>query len=109
MERNTAIPEALPAPAAARVGAVEAAVLYDAFAWRARPYVPKGACSFTAHERSGIATTFGFMAGVSVMDALLVHLVCGAVELRGGVDAHRPEYLRSHLTRFCTGRSRRSR
>jgi len=76
MERiHTAMREVLPVPAAARVGAVEAAVLYYAFAWRARPHVPAGARAFTAHQRSGIAAIFGFVAGVSVMEAVLVHLV----------------------------------
>ena len=37
--------------------------------------VPAGARAFSIHEQSGVAALFGVLAGVSVMEAALVHLV----------------------------------
>jgi hypothetical protein len=60
----------------AAVLASELAVFYYAFAaWRRAPHVPTGARAFSVHEQSGVAALFGVLAGVSVMEAALVHLI----------------------------------
>ena len=66
----------VPSPRLAAILASEFAVFYFACcAWRRRPSVPQGALAFTLHRESGAAALFGVLAGVSVMEALLVHLV----------------------------------
>jgi hypothetical protein len=60
----------------AAVLASELAVFYYAFAaWRRSPHVPAGARGFSIHEQGGVAALFGVLAGVSVMEAALVHLI----------------------------------
>ena len=60
----------------AAILASELAVFYYAFAaWRRAPHVPIGARAFSVHEQSGVAALFGMLAGVSVMEAALVHLI----------------------------------
>src|SRR6185295_1564896 len=60
----------------AAVLASELAVFYYAFAaWRRAPHVPAGTRAFPVHEQSGVAALFGVLAGVSVMEAALVHLI----------------------------------
>jgi hypothetical protein len=60
----------------AAILASELAVFYYTFAaWRRPPHVPTGARAFSVHEQSGVAALFGVLAGVSVMEAALVHLV----------------------------------
>ncbi len=66
------VSELIPIPAMARILASELAVFYYAFfSWRSRP-VSGG---FSMHKESGIAALFGLLAGVSVVEAALVHLV----------------------------------
>lgn len=66
----------LPSRAAARVLASELAVFYYAlFAWRVRPHALANARAFTLHRESGIAMLFGVLAGVSLGEVLVVHLV----------------------------------
>lgn len=66
----------LPSRSAARVLASELAVLYYAlFAWRAGPHAPANAYAFRLHRESGIAMLFGFLAGVSLGEVLVVHLL----------------------------------
>jgi hypothetical protein len=73
---ETAALEIVPARRLAAVLASELAVFYYAFAaWRRTPHVPAGARAFSIHEQSGVAALFGMLAGVSVMEAALVHLV----------------------------------
>ena len=68
--------EVIPAYRAAAILAGELAVFWYAFAWpRRRPEVPDGARGFTIHRQSGVALLFGFLAGVSVMEAALVHFI----------------------------------
>jgi hypothetical protein len=60
----------------AAILASELAVFYYAFAaWRRAPHVPAGTRAFPVHEQSGVAALFGMLAGVSVMEAALVHLI----------------------------------
>ena len=66
----------IPSHRLAGILAGELAVFWYAFAsWRRVPEVPEGARPFTIHQQSGVALLFGFLAGVSVMEAALVHLV----------------------------------
>jgi len=68
--------EILPSERAAAVLAGELAVFCYAFApWRRAPEIPTGARSFTLHEQSSVAALFGSLAGVSLMEAALVHLI----------------------------------
>ena len=68
--------EMVPSERVAAVLGGEIAVFWYAFAsWRRGPEVPTGARAFTLHEQSGVALLFGFLAGVSVMEAALVHVV----------------------------------
>jgi hypothetical protein len=68
--------ETVPSRRLAAVLASELAVFYYCFAaWRRRPHVPAGARAFSVHQESGAAALFGVLAGVSVMEAALVHLV----------------------------------
>jgi hypothetical protein len=68
--------EIIPSSRIASVLASELAIGYYAFAsWRRRSEVPAGASAFTLHRQSGVATLFGFLAGISVMEAALVHVV----------------------------------
>ena len=67
----------VPVERVAAVLAGEIAVLWYAFAsWRRGPEVPAGARAFSiCTQQSGVAQLFGFLAGVSVMEAALMHLV----------------------------------
>ena len=68
--------ETVPSRRLAGVLASELAVFYYCFAaWRSRRHVPAGALAFSLHHESGVAALFGVLAGVSVMEAALVHLV----------------------------------
>jgi hypothetical protein len=68
--------EIVPSRRVAAVLAGEIAVFYYAFAaWRQRPRAPDGSRAFSIHEQSGVAALFGTLAGVSVIEAALVHLV----------------------------------
>ena len=66
----------VPSRRVAAVLAGEIAVFYFAFAsWKQRPDAPAGSRAFSIHEQSGVAALFGALAGVSVIEAGLVHLV----------------------------------
>jgi hypothetical protein len=66
----------VPSRRLAAVLASEIAVFYYALgAWLRGPDVPAGARAFSIHRESGVAALFGVLAGVSVMEAALVHLV----------------------------------
>jgi hypothetical protein len=65
----------VPVPAAARMMASECAVLYYAFAWRARPHVPSGAQAFTMHKRTMAGDLFYAMSLVSLIEIVPVHLL----------------------------------
>jgi hypothetical protein len=68
--------EIVPVRRVAAILSTELAVFYFAFAsWRRSPAVPSGSQAFSIHEQSGVAALFGTLAGVSVMEAALVHLV----------------------------------
>ncbi len=68
--------EIVPVRRVAAILSSELAVFYFAFAtWRRSPDVPTGSQAFSIHEQSGVAALFGTLAGVSVMEAALVHLV----------------------------------
>jgi hypothetical protein len=68
--------ETVPSRRLAAVLASELAVFYYAFAaWRRKPQVPVAARAFSVHLESGVAALFGVLAGVSVMEAALVHLL----------------------------------
>jgi membrane protein YdbS with pleckstrin-like domain len=72
---ETAAREIVPARRAAAILASEIAVFYYAFcSWRTSPDTPARSRAFSIHEQSGVAALFGMLAGVSVMEALLVHL-----------------------------------
>ena len=73
---ETAAREIVPARRVAAILASEIAVFYYAFAsWRKGPDAPAGSQGFSIHEQSGVSALFGLLAGVSVMEAGLVHLV----------------------------------
>jgi hypothetical protein len=73
---ETAAREIVPSRRAASVLAGELAIFYYAFgSWRQRPDVPEGTRAFSIHEQSGAAALFGTLAGVSIMEAALVHLI----------------------------------
>jgi hypothetical protein len=55
--------------------ASELAVFRYAFVFGREVEAPAGSRMFTIHEQSGVAMLFGFLAGVSVMEAGLVHLL----------------------------------
>jgi hypothetical protein len=68
--------EIVPSKSVAAILASEIAVFYFAFAsWKQRPHAPAGSRAFSIHEQSGVAALFGMLAGVSVIEAALVHLV----------------------------------
>jgi hypothetical protein len=68
--------EIVPARRIAAILASELAVFYYAFAsWGKAPHVPAGSRAFSIHEQSGAAALFGTLAGVSAIEAALVHLV----------------------------------
>jgi hypothetical protein len=68
--------EIVPSCRATAVLAGELAIFWYAFAsWRCAPDVPDGAHAFTLHRQSGVATLFGFLSGVSLMEAALIHLL----------------------------------
>ncbi len=67
--------EMVRAPALAEILATEVAVVYYAFAWRARPHVPEGARAFSVHRETGVGGWFGCLAVVSVIEAAVVHLI----------------------------------
>jgi hypothetical protein len=62
-------------PALAEVLAGEVAVFYYAFAIRPRPHVPHGARAFSTHRETGVGAWFGCLAGISVVEAFVAHLV----------------------------------
>jgi hypothetical protein len=67
--------EIVPVRRVAAILAAELAVFYYAFcSWRSKPDVRPDATAFTMHRQSGVAMLFGFLAGVSVMEAAVVHL-----------------------------------
>ena len=67
--------EIVPSRRVAAILASEIAVFYYAFAsWKQRRTC-RGSRAFSIHEQSGVAALFGMLAGVSVMEAALVHLV----------------------------------
>lgn len=73
---ESAAREIVPSTRAASVLAGELAVFWYAFAsWRSAPDIPSGARAFTLHRESGVATLFGFLAGISLMEAALLHLL----------------------------------
>jgi hypothetical protein len=73
---EAAAAEIVPSRRLAAVLASEMAVFYYALgAWRRGPDVPAGARAFSIHRESGVAALFGVLAGVSVMEAALAHLV----------------------------------
>jgi len=68
--------EIVPSRKLAAVLATEMTVFYYAFcAWRRKADAPEGARAFSVHRQSGVAALFGMLAGVTVMEAALVHLV----------------------------------
>jgi hypothetical protein len=76
--------EIVPARRVAAILAGELAVFYYAFGcWRQRPHAPAGSAAFSIHEKSGAAALFGMLAGVSVMEAGLVHLVVARWSVTG--------------------------
>jgi hypothetical protein len=76
--------EIVPARRVAAILASEIAVFYYAFvSWREEPDVPAGSQAFSIHEQSGVSALFGVLAGVSVMEAGLVHLVVMRWSLAG--------------------------
>jgi hypothetical protein len=73
---ETAACEIVPARRVAAILASEIAVFYYAFtSWREGADAPAGSQAFSIHEQSGVSALFGVLAGVSVMEAGLVHLV----------------------------------
>jgi hypothetical protein len=63
-------------PQLAAVAASEMAVSYYAFAaWRRKPEVLPGMQAYSIHERSGTASLFGALAGISLVEVPLLHLV----------------------------------
>jgi hypothetical protein len=63
-------------PQMAAIAAGEMAVLYYAFAaWRRKPEVPPGMEAYSTHERAGTAVLFGSLAGISVVEIPLLHLL----------------------------------
>jgi hypothetical protein len=73
---ESAAREIIPSTRAASMLAGELAVFWYAFAsWRSAPDVPPGARAFTLHRESSVATLFGFLTGVSLMEAALLHLL----------------------------------
>jgi hypothetical protein len=60
----------------AAVAASEIAVVYYAFAsWRRKPEVPLGMRAYSIHQRSGAASLFGALAGISLVEVPLLHLL----------------------------------
>lgn len=73
---ESAAREVVPSRRLAAVLAGELSIFWYAFAsCRRAPDVPRGARAFTLHRQSGVATLFGFLAGISLMEAALVHLL----------------------------------
>ncbi len=63
-------------PQLAAIAAGEMAVVYYAFAaWRREPEVPPGMQAYSTHERAGTPVLFGALAGISVVEVPLVHLL----------------------------------
>jgi len=67
--------EIVPARRIAAVLASELAGFFYALSWRRKAHVPAGARAFSIHRESGIAALFGVLAGASLVEAALVHLV----------------------------------
>ena len=68
--------EILPLPALARALAQEIAVFYYAlFSWRSKPQVPSDASAFSIHKDSGFVALLGVIAGASVLEIPVVHLL----------------------------------
>jgi hypothetical protein len=65
-------------PAIASVLAMEAAVLYYAFAWRPKAHVREGARAFTVHEETGVAALFGCFAALGLIEGGVVHVIAAA-------------------------------
>ena len=63
-------------PGAARFLAAELGIFYYAlFSWRAKPYVPPGAQSFSLHKKSGYADLLYIVAFASTMEIAPLHLL----------------------------------
>uniref|UniRef100_Q02BH1 Uncharacterized protein n=1 Tax=Solibacter usitatus (strain Ellin6076) TaxID=234267 RepID=Q02BH1_SOLUE len=68
--------EIVPSTKVSAVLAGEIAVFYYAFAsWKQRPHAPEGSRAFSIHQQSGVADLFTVLAGVSIIETVLVHLV----------------------------------
>jgi hypothetical protein len=71
----TAAREIVPSAKVAAVLAGEIAILYYAFAsWRQQPHAPAGSRAFSIHQQSGVADLCTVLAGVSLVETVLVHL-----------------------------------
>lgn len=77
LERMEAVSLAfLRLPQLAAIAASEMAVLYYAFAgWGRKPEVPPGMRAYSIHQRAGTALLFGALAGISVVEVPLLHLL----------------------------------
>ena len=63
-------------PGAARFLAAELSIFYYAlFSWRAKPYVPQGAQSFSLHKKTGHADLLYIVAFASTMEIVPLHLL----------------------------------
>ena len=63
-------------PLAANVLATELAFLwYGLCSWRSEPQAPEGSTTFPVHERSSAGMFFAVAAGMSIAEAVVVHLV----------------------------------
>ncbi len=72
----TAAREIVPSKQVAAILAGEIAIFYYAFAsWRQRPDAPESSRAFSIHQQSGVADLFTVLAGVSLIETVLVHLV----------------------------------
>ncbi|HEY1495174.1 MAG TPA: hypothetical protein VGF49_11560 [Candidatus Solibacter sp.] len=68
--------EIVPSAKVAAILAGEIAVFYYALAcWWQQPHAPEGSRAFSIHQQSGVADLFTVLAGVSLIETVLVHLV----------------------------------
>jgi hypothetical protein len=68
--------EVVGVPIAANVLATELAFFwYGLCSWRAKPHAPEGARVFPVHERSSAGMLFAAAAGMSVVEALVAHVI----------------------------------
>ena len=68
--------EVIGIPIAANALATELAFLwYGLCSWRAKPHTPEGSTAFSVHERSSAGMVFGAAAGMSIAEAVVVHVV----------------------------------